>query len=131
MKNVFKFGCLSVIGLILLGVIIGIATGGGSSSTSSDTKPKTETTAKQNKKVDPISRYNKIKIGDALTGKGGMTIKEVKAILGNQDSKTTSTSKIGNDETTMDVYTWINGFGKGITITFTNGLASEKIEINQ
>jgi len=38
MKKVFKMGCLGIIGLIVLGIIIGIASGGGDDTASTSTK---------------------------------------------------------------------------------------------
>lgn len=52
MKKFFKIGCLGFIGLIVLGIIIGIATGGDDTETTNSTKEETKTdTTKENAEV--------------------------------------------------------------------------------
>jgi hypothetical protein len=69
------------------------------------------------------SEYNKVRVGDAKTGKGGMTLKEVEKILGRSTSQTEGTS--GNIK--MEVYTFASIAGpNSILVTFINGHASGK-----
>jgi hypothetical protein len=78
----------------------------------------------QNTSIMPgISEYNKVRVGDAKTGKGGMTLQEVEKILGKSTSQTEGTS--GNLK--MEVYTFASHSGpNSILVTFIKGHASGK-----
>lgn len=121
MKKLFKFGCLSIIILVALVVIAGMFSGGGSETTTTDSKPKQE--AKQPaKKVSKVN-YDKITQGDALTGEGGMSIDQVKAILGDPDTKTEAQS----GDMKMEDMTWTDGLlGSSISVNFINGKVAGK-----
>ena len=129
MKKLFKLGCLGFMGLIVLVVIIAVASsGGGDNSTdnqAADTKP-TETkkeTKKEKKDVVTKENFDKIKQGDSLSGNGGMTIDEVKDILGKPDQTTESQS----GDMKMENFTWMEGlFGNTINVTFINGKVASK-----
>lgn len=61
MKKFFKFGCLGVIGLVVLIIVAAVAFGGGSEETSTggDTK------AKEEKKAETVGIGKELKVGDA------------------------------------------------------------------
>jgi hypothetical protein len=126
-----------VIGMVFLGFlalcIVGIVLSEPSgSSTKSETK--TESKPVEKKPVKETSKitkenYDKIKVGDTLTGAGGMTIDEVKAILGNTDNVVeTTTTGIDNKEYKMQSMTWMDGVlsTTNISVTFINGKVSGK-----
>lgn len=122
MKKLFKVGCLGIIALVVLGIIAGIMTGGGSDTKTTDSAPKVEAEkAPQDDAKVTQANFDKITQGDSLTGSGGMTIDQVKAILG--EPSTTSQSKTG--DMTMDDYMWTENF-KSIAVNFTNGKVSFK-----
>lgn len=69
--------------------------------------------------------YDKVKVGDSKTGKGGMTLKEVEKFLGPSTLQTES--KSGNS--VVDVYTFAASAGpNSILVTFVNGSASGKTQ---
>jgi hypothetical protein len=57
LKKFFKFGCLGVIALIVLGVVIAIATSGDDDKVSTGTKP-ASTTAKESPKDDGTKKFD-------------------------------------------------------------------------
>ncbi len=122
MKKIFKFGCLSIIALVALVVIIGMFSGGGTETTPTKEKAVEKPVEKDNHITK--ENYNKIVQGDALTGDGGMTIKEVTAILGEPEN--TMESQAGDMK--IEDYTWTDGLlGATISISFTNGKVSNKL----
>lgn len=76
--------------------------------------------------------YDEIVIGDGLTGEGGMTIEEVKEIVGKnpKDHSTVDTSA-GDIKMKVDMLTWVTGTNKGFSVTFTNGKATAKVEVGK
>ena len=133
-----KWGFITVAGLIILGIIIGISTGGGDKAEEATNKAQTEhkqakeTQAKpekqkKEKKADgkvTREKYEQIKIGDALDGKGGMSQDEVKKILGEPQDVTSTES----GDMKMDTWTYNakGDFGAMVTVTFSNGKTSGK-----
>ncbi|MED3691315.1 DUF4352 domain-containing protein [Peribacillus butanolivorans] len=74
MKKFFKIGCLGFIGLIVLGIIIGIATGGDDTETKNSTKKEETKTDSKEKKETKAKTYG---IGDVVkVGDMEYTIKE-------------------------------------------------------
>lgn len=117
MGKLFKLGFLVIAVCVLIFIIAGVFRG-VSNMGSEWTKPNQSTSAMPGK-----SEYNKVRVGDAKTGKGGMTLKEVEKILGRSTSQTEGTS--GNIK--MDVYTFASTAGpNSILVTFINGHASGK-----
>lgn len=69
--------------------------------------------------------YDKIRVGDPKTGKGGMTLAEVEKILGQPTSEQTGQS----GKMVMDVYTFATSAGpNSIMVSFLNGHASGKTQ---
>jgi hypothetical protein len=100
---------------IIAGAIKGISNMGNPTNTSQHSA-----TAMPGKK-----EYDKVRVGDPRTGKGGMTLKEVEQILGNSTLQTES--KSGNS--VIDVYTFAANAGpNSILVTFINGHAAGKTQ---
>lgn len=137
--------------LVVLIVIIALAAGGGSDkeqhaatdngtgteqeqteTVSKDTSDKSDKAKKdeEDKKDDSAKvnrkEYEKIKVGDTLSGEGGMTVKEVKKILGEPENTTETTS----GDMTMKTMTWNakGDFAAMVMVTFTNGKVSGKTQ---
>lgn len=67
MKKFFKFGCLGIIALIVIGIIVAVAGGGDDTSkTSSETKDKTTESASKEKSKDKAKEEKTYKIGDKI-----------------------------------------------------------------
>lgn len=67
LKKFFKFGCLGIIALIVLGIIIGALSGGDDESGTTDTKSKEETpkeSSKEEKKEKVYAIGDTVKVGD-------------------------------------------------------------------
>lgn len=64
MKKVFKFGCFSFIGLVVLIIIIAVATSGGGSSDKASTEPQKEKDSGDKKDEKVISVGDTAKIAD-------------------------------------------------------------------
>ena len=137
MKKVFKLGCMGFIGLILLGVIVGMVSSGGE-TTESQVQPENQATEnqeqpkKQEKKDEnmvTLANYDKIVVGDSLTGEGGMSIEEVTAIFG-ADPETRSESQSGDLK--MIAASWIatgwENMGDNVSVTFINGKVTSKAQ---
>lgn|GEM_PF-5322727 len=88
-----------------------------------DHKSKEETVKKEKK--PGMAEYEKIKIGDSITGEGGMTLKEVSAILGGSPSSTSNSESSGIKVILAD-WSAKGDLGANITVTFTNGKATDK-----
>lgn len=141
MKKFIKVVGIVVGAIIVLGVIGSII--GGNNSSSQPTKQaspvnsevKTQETTTQPQQPHPqqptskISQetFDQIKTGDTLTGDGGMSEDEVKAILGNPDGNVSTTTNTMGKEYKMDTMTWSAGLSmKSITVMFVNGHAASK-----
>lgn len=124
-KKLFKWGFIALGILVVVGVIAAVAGGGEDSTT--DTGGKTEQPAKKETSVTKAN-YDKIVVGDTLTGEGGMTIDEVIAILGEPEDKIESSmSGVNGDEVKMIDMTWYTLDFESINISFTNGKVSHKL----
>jgi flagellar motor protein MotB len=128
MKKLFKLGFYVIIGFIGLGILMNMVgddettqKGEPDKVVEADAKPKAE----PKKESDPVTKENfeKIVQGDSLTGKGGMTIEEVLAILGEPSQKMESQS----GDTKMEDYSWIGKDFQTISVNFTNGKVSFKM----
>lgn len=119
MGKYFKLGLLVVSGFVLVFIIVGVFN--GVSNIISETKTPQSNASPKTVKV----KYDKIRVGDKKTGKGGMTLAEVEQILGKSTSQTEG--KSGNLD--MDVYTFATSSGpNSIMITFINGHVSGKTQ---
>lgn len=117
MGKFIKLVFLIIAVCVLIFIVVGVFRGVPKISDESKT-PNHSTTALPGK-----SEYEKVRVGDAKTGNGGMTLKEVEKILGNSTSQTEGTS----GDLKMQVYTFASSSGpNSILITFINGQASGK-----
>lgn len=118
MGKLIKLAMLVVSVFVLIFIVVGVIN--GVSNIENGATPKQKTSAMPGK-----VEYNKIRVGDSKTGKGGMTLGEVEQILGKSTSQ--SEGKSGNLE--MDVYTFATSAGpNSILVTFINGHASGKTQ---
>jgi hypothetical protein len=136
---------LKWLGIIVVAlVVINMAVGGDEETqpASSDNNIKaTETVskpepAKEEPKEEPKEEekesvtkenYEKIKQGDSLSGKGGMTFEEVVAILGEPDDKMESETEISGQKYKTLSCSWRTLDFESISVTFTNNGVSHKI----
>jgi hypothetical protein len=133
MKKFMKFVGAALAIFVILG-IIGNMMGSKSEPATKVSEPKTETTqpVQQPAKTEQPAKvskenFDKIKTGDGFSGDGGMSVDDVKAMLGEPETDITSTSSINGKDYRMDVMTWSAGLQfKSITVTFMNGFASAK-----
>ena len=112
-----------VVSLILLGVVIGFLTDSGKDQTKDASELLTPAATQAEPATVSKENYEAVTIGDSLTGKGGMTIDQVTAILGDPDDK----SEVQSGNLKMETYIYSH-FDKMISITFSNGLASGKTQ---
>jgi hypothetical protein len=120
-----------VVGAIIVLGIIGNMMGGKSNTepAKKESSPKTETNTSTKNPVNKVTKesYDMIKTGDTLTGDGGMSVQDVKNILGEPNNNVESTSNVNNTEYKMETMTWSSGLEmKAITVVFVNGYASSK-----
>ena len=143
MKKFFKVIGI-VLALIFAGSVIAALVGGNDQTSTPDNKQKVEKKATETVVEEPSKpvetppvveappekqkpgqvEYDKIKIGDTLTGEGGMSIKDVKNLLG--DPEVNSESQSGDYKITMMMWDAKGGLGANISVSFTNGKASSK-----
>ncbi|MED0959566.1 hypothetical protein [Bacillus paramycoides] len=120
MKKFFKFGCLGIIALIIIGIIAAVAGGGDSANNSTESKQKTTNTTskKDEKKKFTLADYESIKVGDSLSGEGGDKYEDLVAKFGEPSNKTES--QTGDIKMIMASWTKnINGdFGANFNVTF-------------
>lgn len=123
MKKFIKVIGYTALGFIALGIAVSML-GGGNDSDVVETTAKPQQEAPKEEKVETISQENfdKIVQGDSLTGEGGMTIEEVKAVLGEADSESQSQS----GDMKMEMLTWTSLKFETISVTFINGKVSAK-----
>jgi hypothetical protein len=122
MKNLIKFVMYAIVSFVVLSVVIVACT----YQDPGDSKSSSKTTSSPASHITKIN-YDKIKQGDELSGKGGMTINDVVKILG----KTDDTSETNSGDMKIETYTWTKGFtGSTIVVTFMNGKVSDKTWIN-
>jgi hypothetical protein len=110
--------------LLLLGgcvALIGIGANSASNSLSSDTAHFDKSAA--HFRVE----YRKVKVGNVLTGKGGMTIAQVVALLGKPDKgDVTVTNSGGEKDVTYDYHFFQATGSPSWVISFTNGKVTDK-----
>jgi hypothetical protein len=117
MGKLLKLGFLIIAVLVLIFIFVGVFRGVSIIGNESN-KTNQSTSVMPGKK-----EYNKIRVGDAKTGKGGMTLKEVEKILGRSTSQTEGTS----GDLKMVIYTFSSSAGpNSILVTFINGHANGK-----
>jgi hypothetical protein len=129
LKKFFKFVGISIIALVAIGIIVGISSGGGSNETAPTettevTKPVPEKPAPKPADRMTKANYNKIVVGDSLTGKGGWTKEQVMSLLGKPENKTES--KTGDYK--MEVWTYSKLFTMtSVVVSFSNDHVSDKM----
>lgn len=127
MKKLFKFALYGIGVLLVIGAIMAVASEGEEQQTqkSMPVNEEKEQSKEEPKKEESLTKENfdKIQQGDALTGEGGMTEKEVIAILGKPESE----METQVDETKMKTFTWLTSDFESITVSFTNGHVSSKM----
>lgn len=115
----FKLSILVISAIVLIVIIAGAFI--GISNMNKENSASQQSSAVKNGKAE----YDKIRVGDAKTGEGGMTIAEVEKILGTPTTQTNS--KSGNVE--MKVYTFPASAGpNSILVTFVNGHVAGKTQ---
>jgi hypothetical protein len=122
----FKVVGIVIMVFIIVSVVISMVGGEDGATDTGTTKreiKKEDLTIEQveGKSVNQ-ENFDKIIQGDSLTGEGGMTIEEAKAVLGEPDSETESQS----GDMTMKVFTWTNLKFESISVTFINDKVSSK-----
>lgn len=134
MKKFLKYAGITIVGIFVLSIVVAILGGG---ETTQQNTPEAETKpvdAKQDtKKADSntvtLENYDKIAVGDTMTGEGGMTLEEVTALFG-KDPDSKSESQSGDMKMIMASWT-ADGFenlGDNISVTFINGKTSSKAQ---
>lgn len=119
MGKLLKLMMLVISAFVLIFIIIG-AVNGISNIANGSHPPKQSSSIKADK-----VNYNKIRVGDAKTGQGGMSVAEVEKILGQPTTQTDSNS--GNAQ--MKVLTFATNAGpNSILITFINDHAAAKTQ---
>jgi hypothetical protein len=127
MGKIFKFGCLGIIALIVLGAI-GAALGGGDDDKKekASTEPKQETQApaakEEPKKEEPKKKEapkNKPGVSKAEFDQiqNGMSYDEVKAIIGSDGEVLSETGQAGDQFHTI-MYKWDGEKGLGANANF-------------
>lgn len=146
MGKIFKFGCLGIIGLIVLGVIAAALGGGDDKKEKASSEPKQETQApaakeepkkQEVKKEEPKKEEakkeeapkNKPGISKAEFDQiqNGMSYDEVKAIIGSDGEVLSETGQAGEQFHTI-MYKWDGekGFGANANFMFQEGKLKNK-----
>ena len=118
------------IGILVVGIIalaLFLPSEESTTTTTSGEKPKEE------KKAESVTKanYDKIVVGDTLSGEGGMTIDEVVKILGEPDDKMESSSTgMDGEDMKMEDYSWFTSDFESISVSFTDGKVSHKLWID-
>ena len=121
LKMMFMGIGILVVGIIALALLL---PSDESTTTTTGEKPKEE------KKAESVTKanYDKIVVGDTLSGEGGMTIAEVEKILGKPDDKMESSSTgMNGEEIKMEDFSWYTGDFESISVSFTDGKVSHKL----
>lgn len=119
MGKIFKLSMVIISAVVLLGIVYVVIT------SISNMENNTGTQQQSSSHLPGKSEYNKIRVGDEKTGRGGMTLKEVEKILG----KSTSQSEGHSGKLNMDVYTFATKAGpNSILVSFINGHVSGKTQ---
>lgn len=109
--------------VVVLGVVIGACSAGTSDNQSSKVETKHEQPKKKGHGVNK-ENFEKLVQGDGLTGEGGTSIEEAKALM-NKKPSTESESIIMEKRQTLLSYNDLAN-GVGITLTFIEGKLSYK-----
>jgi Beta-lactamase inhibitor (BLIP) len=119
MKKIFKFGCLSVIGLIVLVIVIAVASGGDDSASPASTT-KTNST-KTSEGTESSNNKEGISKEEFEQVKDGMTYEEVVKVVGVEGELLSETGEKGSQFHTI-MYSWegANGWGANANMTFQN-----------
>lgn len=141
MGEIFKFGCLGIIALIVLGAIGAALSGGDDKKEKASTEPKQETQApatKEDPKKEEVKKEepkkeetpkNKPGISKAEFDKiqNGMSYDEVKAIIGSDGEVLSETGQAGEQFHTI-MYKWDGekGFGANANFMFQEGKLQNK-----
>ncbi|ETT88907.1 MULTISPECIES: DUF3862 domain-containing protein [Bacillus] len=141
MGKIFKFGCLGIIALIVLGAIGAALSGGDDKKEKASTEPKQETqapVAKEEPKKEEVKKEepkkeeapkNKPGISKAEFDKiqNGMSYDEVKAIIGSDGEVLSETGQAGEQFHTI-MYKWDGekGFGANANFMFQEGKLQNK-----
>ncbi|WP_095021946.1 DUF3862 domain-containing protein [Bacillus thuringiensis] len=146
MGKIFKFGCLGIIALIVLGAIGAALSGGDDKKEKASTEPKQETqapAAKEEPKKEEVKKEepkkeepkkeeapkNKPGISKAEFDKiqNGMSYDEVKAIIGSDGEVLSETGQAGEQFHTI-MYKWDGekGFGANANFMFQEGKLQNK-----
>lgn len=135
MKKFLKFIGWGIVVIMALGVISAIF--GDKGAEPSKDAPKQEKAAeakpepkKETKNPITLENYEKIKVGDSITGEGGSTFEEVTALLGD---KPTTKSESGSGDMKMVVVAWnaegFSNLGDAISLVFTNDKVTNKTQV--
>ncbi|NRD79551.1 hypothetical protein HPT25_19505 [Bacillus sp. BRMEA1] len=117
MGKLIKLLMLVVSACVLIFIIVGVIKGVSNIANESKIPQHSASTLPGKKE------YDKVRVGEPMTGKGGMTLKEVEKLLGKSTSETVG--QTGNQE--MIIYTFAANAGpNSIMVTFINGHASGK-----
>jgi outer membrane protein assembly factor BamE (lipoprotein component of BamABCDE complex) len=140
MKKFFKIGCLGLVGLIVLFIIIGVATSGGSKSTtktitSSTTKSDANSSSSTSKPAD-TNKTNTTTSADGVLTKekfdkitDGMTYDQVKAIVGNDGELLSESGDKGTQFYTEMYQFKTDGFLSNAMMTFQGGKLINKAQV--
>lgn len=120
--GIVKTGLAVVGGIVILGVGIGACTSSNEEAKPTVVKQEAPAPKKEASKLTK-ENFDKIKQGDALTGKGGSTAEEVIASLG--EPNTSGENQIGDTKFYNMAWTSISE-GISITVTLTNDHVSSK-----
>ena len=132
MKKFIK-GLMVFFGVCVFFIIVGVIVGAMADSGSEPAKKVADAVTTAAPAAEPqkdstvnMENYNKIKVGDSMTGKGGMTIEEVTAVFG-QDPSDKSETQTGDIK--MVIATWMDDNFNTITVSFMNGRVDSKSQM--
>lgn len=120
-------------GFIIVSIVGGVITACSSvetteSTNTTPTEQNTDSKPTQAEEKDLKAGYEKIVVGDVLTGEGGSTYEQVVQLLGEPDNKTESTSTgIDGKEMKTLMLSWFTLTDGSISVTVTNGKVSHKM----
>lgn len=119
MGKIFKFGCLGIIALIVLGIIIAALGGGGESEKTSKETSTQEQSKSDNKAKEESGNKEGISKAEFDQIQNGMTYEEVKGIIGSEGEVLSETGSAGDQFHTI-MYKWDGekGFGANANFTF-------------
>jgi hypothetical protein len=125
LKGFFKLVAVGVV-VLVIGVVGVVALIGAGASSVSHAVSKAEKSDTANARAFQ-PKFAKIKVGNALSGKGGMTFAEVKALVGKPQPKNISTTESAGYKLTTWSYDFFLSNGKSIySVEFSNGRVSGK-----